>query len=311
MAHVHEHEHEHYGSIGNAALIATLGITIGIMAAELVGGLFSNSLALVGDAGHMLTDSLALGLSLFANNLARRPSTLTRTFGYHRVEIMAALANGTILILVSIAVFFEAYQRFRQPPDVHAPLMLVIAVIGLIGNFAGMMLLRRGRHGSLNIKGAFLHVMADAVSSIGVIVAGIIIILTGLTIADPVIATVIGLIILWGAVRLVRDSVDILMESVPRHIQVEDVVKSIKDVPGVEEIHDVHVWTITSGITALSAHLMIEDQMVSRSAEVREAVTHMLGESFEITHTTLQLESSRCESCPVGVVCQMTRPDHD
>ena len=308
----HPHEHEHYSDIGNGPLIATLSITAGIMVVEIVGGLLSNSLALVGDAGHMLTDALALGLSLFANNLARRPSTLTRTFGYHRVEIMAALANGTVLILVSIAVFYEAYRRFGQPPEVHAPLMLGVAVVGLIGNVVSVMLLRRGSHGSLNIKGAFLHVMADAISSVGVIIAGIIITIDPkLGIADPIVATVIGLIILWGAIRLVRDSVDILMEAVPRSIPIETVVKEIKGIPGVEEIHDIHVWTITSGINALSAHLLIRDQMVSRSAEVRDAVNHVLNERFDITHTTLQLECSKCESCPVGVVCQITRPDHD
>ena len=308
MTHPHEHEH---APTGGRALVITLIITLVLMVAELVGGLISGSLALVGDAGHMLVDVLALGLSLFAINLARRPSTLSRTVGYHRVEIMAALANGSVLVLVSAFIFFEAANRFRSPPEVKTPLMLTIAVIGLIANIAGIALLRGSSETSLNLKGAFWHVLGDTISSVGVIIAGIIIAITGWTPADPVVAVVIGIIILWGAVRLVRDSVDILMESVPKHINAETVVDVIKKIPGVEEIHDIHIWTITSGIVALSAHLMIQDQMVSVSTDVRDSVNHVLADSFGITHTTLQLECSRCESCPVGVVCQIARPDKD
>jgi cobalt-zinc-cadmium efflux system protein len=305
------HPHEHHTEMGNRPLIITMGIIIVIMIIEIIGGLLSNSLALLGDAGHMLVDALAIGLSLFAFNLARRPSTMTRTFGYHRVEIMAALANGSVLVLVSAFIFYEAAQRFSQPPEVKTPLMLVVAVIGLIANIAGIMLLRQGSHSSLNIRGAFWHILGDTISSVGVIAAGVIIAITGWSIADPIVAIVIGIVILWGALRLVRDSVDILMESVPKNISVEKVVEDIKKVPGVREIHDIHVWTITSGIVALSAHLMIEDQMVSLSTDVRDSVNRMLAERYAITHTTLQLECDRCESCPVGVVCQIARSNHD
>ncbi len=308
MTHPHEHEH---APQGGRALVITLIITLVFMVTELVGGLISGSLALVGDAGHMLVDVLALGLSLFAAYLARRPSTLSRTFGYHRVEIMAALANGSVLVLVSAFIFFEAADRFRSPPEVKTPLMITIAVIGLLANIAGILLLRRESGTSLNLKGAFFHVLGDALSSVGVIVAGIIIAITGWNPADPVVAVVIGIIILWGAVRLVRDSVDILMEGVPKHINAETVVEVLKKIPGVEEIHDIHIWTITSGIVALSAHLMIQDQMVSVSTDVRDSVNRVLSEQFGITHTTLQLESSRCENCPIGVVCQLARPDED
>jgi cobalt-zinc-cadmium efflux system protein len=303
------HEHEHVSSIGSRPLIITLAIVIAVMLAEFIGGILSNSLALVGDAGHMLVDGLALGLSLFAIYLARRPSTLARTFGYHRVEIMAALANGSILVGVSALIFFGAYQRFREPSDVETPLMLATAAVGLVANLIGIWLLRKGSHASLNIRGAFWHVLGDTVSSVGVIAAGLIIRFTGWVAADPLVAMVIGVVILWGAIRLVRDSVDILMEAVPKHISAETVVAVLKELPGVEEIHDVHIWTITSGIVALSAHLMIQDQMVSLSTDVRDSVNRVLAERFGITHTTLQLESSRCESCPVGVVCQIARPE--
>ena len=306
---VHQHEHEHDLPSGTKPLILTLVVTSVLLVAELIGGILSNSLALVGDAGHMLVDVLALSLSLFAVNLARRPSTLNRTFGFHRVEIMAALANGTVLVLVSAFVFFEAAQRFRSPPDVKTPLMLVVAVIGLIANIVGLMLLRRGSEKSLNLKGAFWHILGDTISSVGVIGAGILIAVTGWAVADPIVAIVIGVIILWGAVRLVRDSVDILMESVPKHIDPEKVVEELRQVPGVQELHDIHIWTITSGIVALSAHLLIADQMVSVSNDVRDSVNRVLSEKFGITHTTLQLESARCEACPHGLTCQIARPD--
>ena len=308
MSHAHEHEH---APQGGRALIITLVITVVFMVTELVGGLLSGSLALVGDAGHMLVDVLALGLSLFAAYLARRPSTLSRTFGYHRVEIMAALANGSVLVLVSAFIFFEAADRFRSPPEVKTPLMITIAVIGLLANIAGILVLRRSSGTSLNLRGAFFHVLGDAMSSVGVIIAGIIIAATGWTAADPVVAVIIGIIILWGSVRLVRDSVDILMEAAPKNINAEAVVGVLKKISGVEEIHDIHIWTITSGIVALSAHLMIADQMVSVSTDVRDSVNRELKEQFGITHTTLQLESSRCENCPVGMVCQLTRPEEE
>ena len=302
--------HDHGTASSRNRLIIVLAITVAIMAAEVVGGFLSNSLALLGDAGHMLVDVLALGLSLFAMTMAARPATLSKTYGYHRVEIMAALANGTMLALVSVYIFYEAYRRFLEPPVVHAPLMLVIASIGLVANFSGIVLLRGANQGNLNIRAVFWHVLGDTVSSVGVIAGGIIIAFTGRGIVDPIIAVVIGLIILWGAVRLVRESVDILLEAVPSHVSVDEVIGMIKKVPGVDEVHDVHIWTLTSEIHALSAHLMIQDQSVSGSAEILERVNRDLREQFNITHTTLQLECERCSSCPLeGAVCNIIRPE--
>jgi len=278
-----------------------------IMAVEVIGGILSNSLALLGDAGHMLVDGLALGLSLFAMALARRLATASKTYGYHRAEIMAALTNGTILVLVSLYIFYEAYQRFFDPPQVRTPLMIVVAVIGLAGNLAGVLLLRRRSRRNLNIKAAFWHIVGDTISSVGVIVGGVIILFTGWYVVDPIIAVLIGGIILWGAVRIVRESSDILLESVPRHINVDEVVAAIKGVPGVQDVHDIHIWTITSGLNALSAHVRIEDQTVSHSAEIVEAVNQHLARDFDIRHTTLQLE---CQSCPTGLVCYIS-PDQN
>jgi cobalt-zinc-cadmium efflux system protein len=296
------HEEAHLDSVAGRPLKITLVLVLVIMVAEVIGGILSNSLALLSDAGHMLTDALALGLSLFAMNLARRPATSTRTYGYHRAEIMAALANGTVLILVSVYIFYEAYQRFFASPAVKSPLMLVVAGIGLVANLIGMFLLRRGSRGSINVRAAFWHIIGDTMSSVGVIIAGAIIFFTGWYLADPILAVVIGIIILWGAVRIVRESVDILLESVPGHVEIEKVTAAVKAVPGVADLHDVHVWTITSGIYALSAHLSIPDQTVSQSCDIVTKVNQVLAGNFNITHTTLQLE---CQSCPTGLVCNL------
>ena len=298
-------EVSHLTSEGSRPLKITLGIVLVVMVAEVIGGILSGSLALLSDAGHMLVDALALGLSLFAMTIARRPATPTKTYGYHRAEIMAALANGTILVLLSIYIFYEAYRRFLEPPLVQAPLMLLVASIGLTANLAGILLLRKGSQRSLNIKAAFWHIAGDTISSVGVIIGGVIIAVAGWYIVDPIIAVLIGGIILWGAVRIVRESADILLEAVPRHIEVDKVIATIKNVSGVEDVHDIHIWTITSGIYALSTHLLIEDQTVSRSAEIVETVNQDLARHFNITHTTLQLE---CESCPTGLICDMSQP---
>jgi cobalt-zinc-cadmium efflux system protein len=298
---MHHHE-EHSNGVSTRPLKITLVLVLVIMVAEVIGGILSNSLALLSDAGHMLTDALALGLSLFAMNLARRPATPTRTYGYHRAEIMAALVNGTTLVLVSVFIFYQAYHRFSALPAVKSPLMLAVAVIGLAANLISMFLLRRGSRKSINVRAAFWHIIGDTLSSVGVIIAGVIIYFTGWYIADPILAVVIGIVILWGAVRIVWESVDILLESVPAHVEMEKVTAAVKAVPGVEDLHDIHIWTITSGIYALSAHLSITDQKVSQSCDVLTKVNRVLADDFNITHTTLQLE---CESCPTGLICNL------
>jgi len=302
----HHNETNLLTSLGNRSLKIVLAIVLVVMVAEIVGGILSGSLALLGDAGHMLVDALALGLALFASVIARRPATPTKTFGYHRAEIMAALANGTTLVLVSIYIFYEAYQRFLEPPHIQAPLMLLVASIGLVANLAGIFILRKARHTNLNIKAAFWHIAGDTISSFGVIIGGVIIYMTGWYIVDPIIAVIIGCIILWGAVRIVRESTDVLLEAVPKHIDVDKVIETIKSVSGVEDVHDIHIWTITSGIHALSAHLVIEDQMVSRSTEIVATINQDLARYFNMAHTTLQLE---CDDCPTGIICEISRPE--
>lgn len=306
----HGYQHNH-SVAGSKALKISLSIVLVVMVAEFAGGIISGSLALIGDAGHMLVDALALSLSLFAITIARRPASASRTYGYHRIEIMAALANGVILIVVAGYIFYEAYQRFTSPPEVQAPLMLIVAVIGLVANIVGLLLLSKSSHGSLNVKAAFWHIIGDTISSVGVIIAGIIILVAGWTIVDPIIAVIIGAIILWGAVRIVREAADILMESVPRHVDLDRVVSTIRQVDGVNDVGDIHAWTITSGIYALSAHLLIQDRMVSHAAEILDEVNHKLEHDFRIMHTTLQLECEKCDACADGTICSLSRTRHD
>ncbi len=306
------HRPHHLAESGPRRLLIALVVVVVIMVAEIVGGLVSNSLALIGDAGHMLVDALALGISFVAIKIAQRPATATRTFGYHRVEVMAALTNGVILLLVAAYILFEASQRFGDPPEVETTLMLVVAGFGLAANLTGMALLRKARHSSINVRAAFWHILGDTIASVGVIVGGIIIAVTGWGIVDPIIAVVISCIILWGAFRLVKESTDILLEAAPGHLEVAEVNRTILAVPGVRDVHDMHVWTITSGIHALSAHLLIDDQTVAHSAEIARTVERSLAERFSISHTTLQLECDRCEGCPAGLMCDISRSvEHD
>jgi cobalt-zinc-cadmium efflux system protein len=307
----HKHSHHEISRESSKRLRITLGIIFSIFILEVVGGLRSNSLALLSDAGHMLVDVLAVIISLFALSLARRPATRTRTYGFYRMEILAALANGVILIIISAAIFYEAYRRFSEPPEVESGLMLGVGIIGLIANLISLRILRGVSRESLNVKGAFWHVLGDTISSFGVVAAGIVMLTTGFTMADPIVAIIIGIIVLTGAIRLVRESADILLEAVPSNINLEELAAEMKTVSGVEEAHDLHIWTITSGILALSVHLTVEDQMVSRTSEIVEKTQDLLAEKYNITHTTIQLECEKCRRCPGGLICELEGVQQD
>jgi cobalt-zinc-cadmium efflux system protein len=296
-----EHTHEYHSMIkaNQHRLLVAISITGSMAIVELIGGILSNSLALIGDAAHMFTDTLALGLSLFALNIAKRPASQTRTYGYLRAEILAALTNGIVLILISAYLSYEAYRRFTEPPQIQGGLMLVVAIIGLLANVIGLAILRSGGRQNLNVKGAFLHMWSDAVSSIGVIVAAVIILLTGWSFADPIITILIVVLILRGAIGLVVEASNILLETVPKHLNVSQITSEVKEIKGVKDIHDIHLWTITSGVYALSCHLLIEDRMVSSSAEIVAEVNQTLSQKFGIGHSTLQLECEECQNSPV------------
>jgi cobalt-zinc-cadmium efflux system protein len=266
-----------------------LAITAVVMVAEAVGGWIAHSLALLADAGHMLADVAALGLALIVARLAQRPATPERSYGLLRLEILAALANGAALIAIAIGIGLEAWQRFRAPPAVHAGLLIAVATIGLAANLVAMRILHHGHDHSLNQRGAYLHVVSDALGSLGAIAAGAVILATGWTLADPLISVGIGLLILNGAWRLVRESVDVLLEATPSHISLPEVHDRIASVPGVESVHDLHVWTVTSGVVAMSGHLVVKDPQANQ--RILEQVQERMG-ALRIEHVTVQMEKS-------------------
>jgi cobalt-zinc-cadmium efflux system protein len=264
-----------------------LALTGGFLVAEVVGGLVSNSLALLADAGHMLTDAAALGLSLFVAWFSRQPENPRKTYGYLRWEILAAFLNGATLLLISAWILWEAVGRLRAPEQVASGLMLGVAIVGLLVNLAAAGALHPGEHTSLNLRGAYLHVLGDLLGSVGTIVAALLVRFTGWTAADPVASIAVTLLIVRGAWRLVRESIDVLLESTPAHIPLGAVRKQLERIPGIESVHDLHVWTVTSGVIAMSAHAIVREP--ERHQHVLEHV-HDAMCLFGIDHVTVQLE---------------------
>ena len=270
------------------ALGIALALTATYTVAEVVGGLLTDSLALLADAGHMLSDNVSIAVALFAVWIAAKPPTPERTFGFKRVEILAALANGATLVLVALWIFYEAFQRFQDPPDVLGGWMLAIAVIGLFVNISAVAVMSRSRGGSLNLEAAFRHVLADLAGSAGVIVAALVILLTGWLYADPLISVLIGLLILASAWTILRDSVLILLEATPRGLDAREIGNALASIDGVVDVHDLHVWTITSGFPALSAHVLVRPEDDCHA--IRRQLEVLLDERFHIEHTTLQVD---------------------
>jgi len=269
----------------------TISVAVGIAVMELVGGLIAHSLSLISDSGHVFTDILAIGLSIFSIRLARRPHSARWSYGYHRAEIFAALANGSALIGVALLILYTAYLRFLQPVQIQGPLVLLLASIGLVGNLVMALVLFHGKDRmSLNVRGALLHVMGDALSSVGVIIGGLVVIFSGYLLADSIVAAFIGVLIIGSAYSLVRDSVNILGEATPRHLELEKIARTVEQVKGVRGIHDLHVWTISSGLYALSGHLIVDTDNLEEGAAIIREVSRKLRETFGIEHVTLQLE---------------------
>ena len=270
-------------------------ISSAIVVIEFTGGFLGHSLALLGDSGHMLTDVLAIGVSILTLRLGRKHHTAKRTFGYHRAEIFAALVNGSTLIAVALLIIYEAFLRFQQPTQVQGPLVLSLASLGLIGNVATTWLLARSGKTSLNVRGVFLHAAGDTVSSIAVIISSLVVVFTGYSGLDPIAAVLIGILIMRSAYGLVRDSTNILLESTPRGLALESIAKTIRSVDGVKGVHDLHVWTITSGLYALSGHVTVDSDTISQGSVVLEKIAARLKESFGIEHVTLQMEKETLE----------------
>ena len=296
----HDHEHRHAAGHDNARrLWLTLGLVAAYMAAEIVGGLASGSLALLADAGHMLSDAGALGLTLFAMKFARRPATPVRTYGSYRAEILAALVNGATLVAVALFIFVEAIERFRSPPAVEGGLMLAVAAGGLAVNAGGLWILRGDHAGNLNMRGAWLHVLTDALGSLQAIVAGALIWWFGWQWIDPVASILIGMLVIYSSWHLIRQSVAVLMEGAPGHINVDEVRTALFGIPQITGVHDLHIWTISSGFVALSAHVTSADPPQDRLL-LAEA-QRVLREGFGIHHTTIQVDrGAECEGAPHG-----------
>ncbi len=293
--HQHNSSHESRSIRDQKRLTWALVLVVGYMVAEIIGGLAANSLALLADAGHMFSDSAALLLSVFAVWIARRPPTPRRTYGYYRAEILAALINGATLIAISGWIFVEAIHRFSAPPAVQGKLLTMIAVGGLIVNLVGLVILGQGKSDSLNVRGAWLHMLTDTLGSVAAITAGILIWAVGWNWVDPVASALIGLLVIHSAWNLVTEAVAILMESTPGHIDLDEVRNALISVSGTREVHDLHVWTITSGLDALSAHVIIDEGQQSHTllAEIRR----MLHLRFGIDHMTIQIEPLDFREC--------------
>jgi cobalt-zinc-cadmium efflux system protein len=268
----------------------SFAVITAIAVVEAVGGILSNSISLVSDAVHMFTDVMAIGLSLFAITMAARSHSGAMTFGYHRAEVMVALANGVALAVISLWVLYEAFLRVMSPRIIDAPLLLVTAGIGLAGNLVVMFLLKHHAGKSINIQSAFIHVVYNTISSVAVIITGFIALNTGITIVDPLVAFLIAGLVARSAYSIVRSSTHILLEGAPSELDMREILITLKHLDGVVDVHDLHVWTISSGMDALSGHVVVRDQMLSESSKLLSKINTVLADRYNITHTTIQME---------------------
>ena len=283
------------GGIGPSTerrLWLTIGVSATILVVELVGGWLANSLALLSDAGHVFLDIFSVGLALYAARFCRLPAGGRSSFGMHRAEILASLVNAFSLIGLSLFIFYEAYRRFLEPPDVRAAEMLAVAVVGLLANMAGVWLLHGGK--DINVRGAYLHILGDAGSSVAVITGAVVIIYTGQSRVDPVLSALIGVLILLGAGRLIREAVDILLERTPRDIDPGKVERRLLSTPGVATVHDMHIWSLCSNVRAFSAHVVLDEAGQKDRDAMTRALRAMLRDDFSITYVTVQYEDTHC-----------------
>ncbi len=282
--------------------ILALIISIAVFLAELVGGWWTGSLALLSDSAHVFLDVFALGLSYIALRVAALPADDRHTYGWHRVEVFAALLNGITLLGITLAIFYEAWERLQNPTPIHSAEMLIIAAIGLVASLATARILEDHHHNDLNTRSAFLHVIGDALASLGVIVGGVVMLATGWYALDPLISAFIGAIIVTSSWRVLRSSLHILFEGAPEGIAIGEVARAMGNVAGVQDVHDLHLWSICSGYPALSAHVLVADAACETTIAQMSALKQMLSERFKIQHTTIQFETTNCGQGTV--VCQ-------
>lgn len=297
------HSHGNLAQGTSNKLVLSLVITLFFVVFEAVAGYWANSLALITDAAHNVTDVIALGLSWYALRLASRPATASKTYGYHRVGILIAMINSTTLVVISLGIFYEAYHRLITPPKVESNILIGVGIVAFLVNLATAWLVKSGSENDLNLRSAFLHLMGDVVSTIGAVIAGVIIAFTGFNWLDPAVSVLIGILILVSGWVILREAIDILLESTPNDIDAKSVTGNLMQVKGVKGVHDVHIWSITQGIRLLSAHILTEDISISAGAVIQREVNGILKNQYKITHTTLQLECMGCE--PDTLFCDM------
>ncbi len=298
----HNHQHHLQGKFRFAILLTTF-----VFGVELVGGILSNSLALLSDAAHVFSDSLSLIMSWLAIYLSTRPATSSRTYGYHRTEVFAAFINGVSLIAISGWIFYEAVQRFIEPEPVESKEMLIVAVFGFIANMVIVWLFHGEGHKNLNVRSAVLHVIGDALASVGVIVGGVVIYYTGWFVVDPMLSCGIGLVVLVGAVRVTREAVHILLEGSPKHADAEKVAACISSIDSVRDVHDMHIWSLCSNYLALSTHVSVAEDASKSSHQLRQEINDKLQTQFGIFHTTIQIEQP---GCPYEGILLCNAPHH-
>lgn len=303
------HTHAHAPASGQTAarLALSLGLTALFVFFEAAAGWWGNSLALLTDAAHNLTDVIALGLTWYALRLASRPANANRTFGYHRAGILVALVNSTTLVVIALGIFSEAYRRFLAPAAVNSGILIGVGLVAFLVNLVTALMVKEGSAHDLNLRSAFLHLMGDVLSTIGAVVAGIVIYFTNWNWLDPLVSVLIGLLILWNAWGILREAIDILLEATPRDLDLTEMVAEMRRVTGVLGVHDLHVWSLTQGLRSMSAHILTADISLSAGKRIQAELSELLRLRYQIAHATLQLE---CVGCQPDLYCALCEPAH-
>ena len=301
-SHTHSHLRE-AAKQTTSRLSLSLFLTLAFVFIEAGAGYFANSLALLTDAAHNLTDVIALGLSWFAIRLTSQPANARQTYGYHRAGILVALLNSTTLVLIAIGIFYEAYHRFISPPDVQSGILIGVGLIAVVINLVTALLVHRGSESDLNLRSAFVHLIGDVISTIGAVIAGVIIYFTNANWLDPLVSVLIGFLILYNAWGILRETIDILLESTPRDVDIKKMVSDIAKLDGVLGVHDLHVWSLTQNLRTMSAHILTRDITVSAGAEIQTEINELVYHHYNIAHATLQLECVDCD--PDSLYCRL------
>ena len=306
---LHNHSHLSEATRKTATRLSlSLFLTLAFVVIEAGAGIFANSLALLTDAAHNLTDVIALGLTWFAVRITSQPANAHKTYGYHRAGILVALLNSTTLVIISLGIFYEAYLRFMNPPEVQSGILIAVGLIAIVVNLVTALLVHRGSEHDLNLRSAFVHLMGDVLSTVGAVIAGVIIYFTNANWLDPFVSVLIGFLILYNAWGILKDAIDILLEATPRDVDVQAMVKDIARVDGVLGVHDIHVWSLTQSLRTMSAHILTDDLHISAGAGIQHEINEILNQRYNIRHATLQLECVDCS--PDALYCDLNGHVH-